>query len=122
MLRPNIDARGVSARRTMGAAALLLGAALAGWLLQSRATPWAMLLLLPVFTAAGLGFFQARRRTCVHYAARGVCDLGSGVQPVTDPEALEAMRRQAKRVWRDALVFAALVTLALLIAAFAAGA
>ncbi len=61
MLRPNIDARGASARRTMGAAALLLGAALAGWLLQSSATPWAMLLLLPVFAAnRAIGFFQAR--------------------------------------------------------------
>lgn len=112
MLRPNIDERGASARRTMGVIALALGSGVALWIIRSDLPAWSAIILLPVFIGSGLGLFQAKYRTCVKFAAQGVCDLGSGVQKVTDPQDIEAMRRQARLVWRDAVIFGAAVTLA----------
>jgi|GEM_PF-2461332 len=121
MLRPNIDDRGASARRTMGVISLVLGGAVALWIVQSDLPPWWAVILFPVFVGSGLGFFQARYRTCVKFAAEGVCDLGSGVQKVTDPQYAEAIRRQAKQVWRAALGFGAGITLAVWLIGLVAG-
>ena len=60
------------ARRRMGRLALALGLVFAGWLITAAAPAWMVTLLIPPFLAAGLGYFQARYRTCVALAARGV--------------------------------------------------
>ena len=65
-----------------------------------RAAPaaWYALTAIP-FLMAMLGIFQAREQTCVFLAGVGQRDLDAGAEPVTDPEVLSAMRRQAAIVW-----------------------
>lgn len=47
----------------MGWTVLVLGLVLAAWLIIRKAPVWALLGLYPVFLVAGLGVYQARRRT-----------------------------------------------------------
>lgn len=43
-------------------------------------------------------------------ASRGLRDMGSGPEPITDAEMLNAVRRQARRVQWKSVVGAALIT------------
>jgi hypothetical protein len=46
----------------------------------------------------------------VSLAARGQRDMDAGSEPITDPEELRQVRRQARRVRMQSLLFAAAVT------------
>lgn len=111
MILPNIEAQGARSRRVVGWSSFVLGIAVAAWLVLGTAPTWWILVLLPIFLSAGLGIFQARHLTCVAFAARGVCDLGKGIEKVGDEETLRTMKRQARRVWRSAWIFAVGMTL-----------
>lgn len=115
MIRPNIDVRGVRMRLAAGLISLALGVALAAWMMRATVSVWWILVLLVLFLGAGLGIFQARFRTCTAFAARGVCDLGRGIEKVQDPDALRAMKDQARRVWRSSWLFAFGMTLLFLV-------
>ena len=39
---------------------------------------WWYLAVFPLLWVSALGFLQARQRTCVAFAARGVCELDDG--------------------------------------------
>lgn len=106
MIRPNIDARGVRMRLASGLGSLSLGIAVATLLMRSTASAWWQLAVIPLFLGAGLGLFQARYRTCVAFAARGVCDLGNGIEKIQDRETLAATKAQSRRVWLAAWLFA----------------
>ena len=101
---PNIGPRGCERRR--GTSWLWLGLAVLviGILAWRDAPPlWYALSGIP-FLFAALGVFQAREQTCVFLAGVGRRDLDTGSEPVTDPEVLAAMRRQAAIVWFRALL------------------
>ena len=114
---PNIGPRGCERRRNMSWVWLGLTAVLMGVLAWRDARPlWYSLTAIP-FLFAALGVFQARERTCVFLAGVGQRDLDAGSEPVTDPEVLAVMRRQAAIVWMRALLAAiALAGFAVLIA------
>jgi hypothetical protein len=98
-------------RRVMGVAALAAGAALAFGLVVAGAPWWSRAaVFFPVWLAA-LGLLQARERTCVALAARGVCNMDAGELPVEDEPAARELRDQARRITRRALLVAATVTL-----------
>lgn len=98
-------------RRVMGIAALAAGAALAFGLVAAGAPWWSRAaVFLPVWLAA-LGLLQARERTCVALAARGVCNMDSGELPIEDETAARELRDKARRINRRAMLVAALVTL-----------
>ena len=56
------------------------------------------------------GFLQYRARTCVRLAATGRRNMDDGSERVTDAAELRAMRRQARRIQRNAIASALLIT------------
>ena len=98
-------------RRVMGIAALAAAAALAFGLVLVG-VPWWMraVVFFPVWLAA-LGLLQARERTCVALAARGVCNMDDGEAPIEDESAARELREKARRINRRAMLLAAVVTL-----------
>lgn len=98
-------------RRVLGIAALAAGALLAFALVVAGAPWWSrVFVFFPVWLAA-LGLLQARERTCVALAARGVCNMDEGEQPIEDDRAARELRDKARRINRRALLVAAIVTL-----------
>jgi hypothetical protein len=70
----NIGPRGIRLRRRIGLAGFAAGAALGLWLVLSHAPfAWRVFALGP-FLIGALGWLQARERTCVSNAARGLRD------------------------------------------------
>jgi hypothetical protein len=98
-------------RRVMGVAALAAGAGLA-FALVAWGAPWwtRAVVFFPVWIAA-LGLLQARERTCVALAARGVCNMDDGEAPIEDESAARELREKARRINRRAMLLAAIVTL-----------
>lgn len=109
----NIGRRERRKRLFMGFFMFLVAIGLAVALVVSQVYPlWRLTVALPVFLA-GLGYFQARTRTCVYHAARGTCNLDQGDQPLTDLAARAQLVRQAKMVVFLSLAFATLVSVAI---------
>ena len=107
----NIGPRESRKRRVMGIVALVATAGLAFTLVALHA-PRALRLTVffPAWMAA-LGFFQAREKTCIALAARGMCNLDDGEQTLDDENAATELRAQARRINRRAIITAAVVTL-----------
>jgi anti-sigma factor RsiW len=98
-------------RRVMGFAALLASAGLAFTLVAYGAPRWTRAaVFFPVWIAA-LGLLQARERTCIALAARGVCNMDAGDAVVEDESLARGLREKARRINRRALLVAAMVTL-----------
>jgi len=98
-------------RRVMGIAALAAGALTAFALVVVGAPWWSrVVVFFPVWLAA-LGLLQARERTCVALAGRGVCNMDEGERPIEDETAARGLRDKARRINRRALLVAAMVTL-----------
>ncbi|HEX5831875.1 MAG TPA: hypothetical protein VFY16_12895 [Gemmatimonadaceae bacterium] len=107
---PNIDPSGRRRRAMLGIVALAGAALAATWLLARGAAPAAALpLAIPLFVGL-LGLLQARASTCVAFAARGLRAEGGSVTPLSADE-LGPVRRQARRVTRDATAGTLLLTL-----------
>lgn len=107
----NIGPRETRKRRVMGIAALAAGAVLAFGLVLVGAPWWSRaFVFFPVWLAA-LGLLQARERTCVALAARGVCNMDVGELPIEDEPAARQLRDKARRINRRAVLVAAMVTL-----------
>jgi cephalosporin-C deacetylase-like acetyl esterase len=73
---------------------------------------WRLLAFVP-FWAGVTSLFQVYEKTCVALAARGVKNLDTAEERVTDTGELDQIERQARRVRVEGLVVAALVTLVL---------
>ena len=98
-------------RRLMGIAALAAGALLAFALVAMGVPFWMRaVVFFPIWLAA-LGLLQARERTCVALAARGVCNMDEGEAPIEDETRARELREKARRINRRAMIIAALVTL-----------
>jgi hypothetical protein len=111
----NIGPRERRKRVIGGAVMLVVAIALAAFLLHAG-TPraWRAAVFLPLWGSA-TGFFQARNQTCVALAARGMQNLDTGYQPVTNPTTLVRMRAQAQTVHVQSVVTAALIAAALVL-------
>jgi hypothetical protein len=59
--------------------------------------PWRLLVFLPVWASA-IGFFQVQAKTCVALAARGLKNMDSGDEPITNPTELQQIRVQSRSV------------------------
>jgi hypothetical protein len=106
----NIGAREIRKRQTLGIVSAM-AAGLLGFLLIGYEAPWwtRLLLFLPLWLA-GLGVFQAHERTCIALAARGACNMDRGEEQIDSAAQRDALRRQAERVHRRAILTAVLVT------------
>lgn len=107
----NIGPRERSKRRVLGLVALTVGVAAAFVLIVFEA-PRALRLVIffPVWIA-GLGFLQAREKTCISLAARGACNMDAGEEQLHDGRAAAELRAKARRINRRALITAAAATL-----------
>jgi hypothetical protein len=85
------------------------------WLVADGASRgWRLLLFLPWWISL-LGIFQAKEQTCVALAARGLREVAGGEPEVIPLAELDAVRRQARRVYLQSFIAALLVTAASLV-------
>lgn len=107
----NIGPRERRKRRAMGIAALAAGAALVFVLVAwDEPRPMRLFVFFPIWIAA-LGFFQAKEKTCIALAARGVCNMDAGEAKVEDESVAAELRARARRINRQSLITALIVTL-----------
>lgn len=72
------------------------------------ARPWRILVAAPVFLGL-LGVLQARARTCVALAARGLRNMDDGTETVIDPAEISALKGRARRINAQAAALTVLV-------------
>jgi hypothetical protein len=108
----NLGPRGISQRRVLGIAALILGALVALGLAFAGAPRVFRAMTFAPFWLGALGLFQAQAKTCVSLASRGLRDFDDGTGPVAVADAAEdrALRAQARRVHWKALLLAIALT------------
>jgi hypothetical protein len=86
------------------------------WLMSDGASRgWRLALFAPWWISL-LGVFQAKEQTCVALAARGLREAGSGEPEAIPAGELDAVRRQARRVYLHSFIAALLLTAASLLA------
>jgi hypothetical protein len=85
----------------------------AAWALEYP--PYTRLAGFVFFHAGFTGILQARAKTCVRLASRGLRDLDSGPEPIQDEAELAAVRAQASTVLMASLVAAVVVSAAALL-------
>jgi hypothetical protein len=89
---------------------LAIGSGAASVLALVGVPRWLRLGLFGPFTFGAIGVFQAYEQTCVALAARGTRDLDSGQEQVDDPAAMRQIERQARKVFAEGILSAALLT------------
>jgi len=106
----NIEAAGQRQRRVFGQLMLAIGAAIAVWFVLAHVDRvWRLAVFLP-FVLGGIGVFQARAKTCVAHAARGVREVNGRLEPITDERERKAIDDTARAVKLRAAVLAAVLT------------
>jgi hypothetical protein len=111
----NIGPRERRKRRVLGIVSLTVAVA-AGFVLVSFGAPrWSRLVLFFPLWMAGLGLLQAREKTCIALAARGVCNMDAGEEAVRDDALAARLREKAASVHRRALLVAAAITVVALL-------
>jgi hypothetical protein len=94
----------------VGIVILVAGALLGlGLLLYGVDRRWRIALYIP-FWLGSLGVHQAREKTCVLLAARGMREANGDLEPVDDDEERQTLRRQARLVYIQTTAAAVLPT------------
>ena len=94
----------------MGVVMVVLTAIAVVWLVTGGVPrPWRLVVFVPAWIGA-LDFLQVRAGTCVLLAARGVRNMDSGNEPITDSAELARVRSQARMVHIQSLLLAGCVT------------
>ena len=106
---PNIGPRQRRQRIIGGVLGLVVAFAVAALLLSlGVARPFRLALFLPLF-AGTTGLFQAREKTCVALVAKQERNMDNGAERVENEADLRQMRTQARKVYLQALVSAAVL-------------
>lgn len=111
----NIGPRERRKRRLLGIVSLTVAVGVAFVLLAFGAPRWARLVVFFPLWLAGLGLLQARDKTCIALAARGVCNMDAGEEPVADSALASRLRAQAAAIHKRALLVAAAITVVVLV-------
>ena len=106
----NIGPRGREQRLRAGVKWLAIGAGATGALSLAGLPRWLRLGVFGPFALGALGVFQAYEQTCVALAARGTRNMDYGREQVDDPAALRQINRQARKVFAESILGAALLT------------
>ena len=107
---PNIGPRQRKQRIIGGVVGLGVGVVISGLLLASGVSrPVRLAVFLPFFMGT-TGLFQAREKTCVALVAKKARNMDLGDERVTDDSELAQLRMQAKKVYLQALISAALLS------------
>lgn len=107
----NIGPRERRKRRLLGVVSLTIGVGLAFVLVVYGAPRLSRLVIFFPIWMAGLGLLQAREKTCLALAARGVRNMDDGEESVGDDGINGILRDKARRINRRALITAAATTL-----------
>ena len=110
----NLGPAGRRQRLVAGLVGLAASSAVLFWLDRTGASRWWRLAMFPLLWMGATGLLQARARTCIALAARGVCDEDAPGGPLT-PERDALLRRRARAIVRAATAIAAALTLLALI-------
>ena len=111
----NIGVREQRKRRLLGVVALTVGVGVAFMLVVMDAPRWSRAVVFFPVWLAGLGLLQAREKTCIALAARGVCNLDAGEQLLEDKNLVEQLREKSRRINRRAVTTAAVITILTLV-------
>jgi hypothetical protein len=112
----NIGPRERKMRIRVGVIFLGVGVLLAATLLvMSVARPWRIAVFVPLWIGS-IGIFQAREKTCVALVAQSARNMDAGVEAVTDPSEIKQLRAQARTVYVQSLILAAIVSAAVIAA------
>lgn len=111
----NIGPRERRKRRLLGLVAFNVGLAAAFALVVMDAPRWSRLVVFIPIWIGGLGLIQAREKTCISLAARGMCNMDASEESVADEKLREQLRRKARWINRRALITAAAITLLALV-------
>ncbi|HEX8459126.1 MAG TPA: hypothetical protein VF656_17670 [Pyrinomonadaceae bacterium] len=111
----NIGPREQRKRRVLGIVALTVGVGLAFLLVTTGAPRLSRAVVFFPIWLAGLGLLQAREKTCIALAARGMCNLDAGERSVTDEKLADELRAKSRRIHARALVTALAITLLTLV-------
>lgn len=106
----NIGPRGRQQRLRVGKLWLVIGSGAAGVLALVGLPRWMRLGLFAPFAFGAIGVVQAYEQTCVALAARGTRDLDSGQEQVDNPAVTRQINRQARKVFAESILGAALLT------------
>lgn len=102
-------------RRLLGVVALTVGVGVAFVQVIYNAPRWSRLIIFFPIWIAGLGLLQAREKTCIALAARGMCNMDTGETSMVDGPLIEELRQKARRINRRSLITAAVITLMALV-------
>jgi hypothetical protein len=111
----NIGPRERRKRRLLGIVSLTVAVGVAFVLVSFGAPRWSRLVLFFPLWMAGLGLLQARDKTCIALAARGVCNMDAGEEPVADGALASKLREKAAAIHKRALMVAAAITFVVLL-------
>jgi len=106
----NIGPRERRKRQYLGIAALVGGVVWVGYAWSLDFPPATRLAGFVFFHAGFTGVLQARARTCIRLASKGMRNLDGGQEQIQDRAELEAVRAQARRVLGQSLAAAAVVS------------
>src|SRR5436305_6781752 len=98
-------------RRLLGIVSLTVGVGLAFVLVVWGAPRWSRLIIFFPVWIAGLGLFQAREKTCIALAARGMRNMDDGEERIEAKEVCAELRVKARRINRRALLTALVIAL-----------
>ena len=111
----NIGPREQRKRRILGVVALTVGVGVAFVLVIYGAPRWSRVVIFFPIWIAGLGLMQAREKTCIALAARGMCNMDAGETALTDNGLITQLRQKAIRINRRSLITAVVITLVALV-------
>ncbi|MFL6253391.1 MAG: OapA N-terminal domain-containing protein [Pyrinomonadaceae bacterium] len=111
----NIGPRERRKRRLLGIVSLTVAVGVAFVLVSFGAPRWSRLVVFFPLWMAGLGLLQARDKTCIALAARGVCNMDAGEEPVVDGALASRLRKKAAAIHKRALMVAAAITFVVLL-------
>ena len=111
----NIGPRERRKRRLLGIVSLTVAVAVAFVLVAYGAPRWSRLVVFFPLWMAGLGLLQARDKTCIALAARGVCNMDTGEEAVADEALASRLREKAAAIHKRALLVAAAITVVVLV-------
>ncbi len=105
---PNIGPKERMKRSFFGLVMLAASVIVAVWLYHSTRVVRAAI-FFPIFMSA-IGLVQAKEQTCVAFAGRNVRNLDSGAETISNPSDLAQIAIQARKVYVQVIVAAALAT------------
>jgi hypothetical protein len=111
----NIGPRERRKRRLLGIVSLTVAVGVAFVLVSFGAPRWSRVVVFFPLWMAGLGLLQAREKTCIALAARGVCNMDAGEEAVGDAALAAKLRDKAAAVHRRALLVAVAITVVVLV-------